>query len=147
MGLFSKKPTRADAYTIQTSVSQVKILYSSLFSANKIDLFISEREELNIEIERLLKYEKKYPNVFYKNQRPSDILRKIQNERAVCERKLIDRNLALIESTLLNYKTERGKRNNFIKETDIIKYYAEELLPETVEYFELQLQKMFPQYI
>ena len=67
MGLFSKKPTRADAYTIQTSVSQVKILYSSLFSANKIDLFISEREELNIEIDRLLNYEKKFPNVFYKN--------------------------------------------------------------------------------
>ena len=147
MGLFSKKPTRADAYTIQTSVSQVKILYSSLFSANKIDLFISEREELNVEIERLLKYEKKYPNVFYKKQRPSDILRQIQNERAVCERKLIDRNLALIERTLLNYKTERGKHNNFIRETDIIKYYAGELLPETVEYFELQLQKMFPQYI
>lgn len=144
---FSKKPTGMDAYYIQSGIDRAKTLYKQMFETDRVDHYLSFRDELNCTINKLLEYEHIYPNVFKAPHRPSDVCAQIQNEQKECEHKLIDRNIIRIERLLLNYKTERGKRNNFVKETDIIKYYAGEFLPETIDYFLDQLQQRFPNYV
>lgn len=88
-------------------------------------------------------YENKFPKYFKK---PSDNLNKITKELPECEKKFVDYTLNNLERKLLNYTTDRGKINNFNKEIDIFHYYAAEFLPETVIYFEKQIEKIFPKY-
>ena len=90
--------------------------------------------------------QKKFPSFFGKNS-PSSNLEKINSERKKMEKKFVDRFLISIEKKLLNYSTDRGKRNNFNKETDKFKYYAGEFLPETVKYFNEMIEERFPEYL
>lgn len=147
MGLFSKKPKGMDKYEIESSMDQAKISNKQMFQSDNIDHYLHYRRELDFRMQKLLNYQSKYPSVFKYPHRPSDVANQIKTERAECEQKFMQRNIIRIERILLNYKTERGKKNNFKKETDIIKHYAGEFLPETVEYFIDQLQERFPEYI
>lgn len=147
MGLFSRKPSKSEAYAIQSGVNQVKALYKSLYSVATVELYADGREELMKTLALLSGYEKKFPQVFLRGQRPADILQQIENERIVCEHKLIDRVMKRIERLLLEYKTPRGKQNNFDKEMELTLHYSGALLPETLNYLNAKAAKMFPDYM
>lgn len=147
MGLFSKNPSKSEAYVIQSSVDRVKVLYKSQYSVCTVQLYAEGRQSIAETLSVLYRYEKRYPHVFLRGQRPSDISQQIENERAVCERKLVDRTLKRIERLLLEYKTPRGKQNNLRKELDLIAYYSDALLPETIAYLNAKAAKMFPEYL
>lgn len=147
MGLFSRKPSKSEAYEIQAGVNQVKSLYKSQYSVATVQLYAEGRQEIVDTLVMLSRYEKKYPHVFLKGQHPSDIMQQIEDERVVCEHKLVDRILKRVERLLLEYKTPRGKQNNLKKELDLVAYYSDALLPETITYLNAKAAKMFPDYI
>lgn len=146
MGLFSKKPNRSQQVYIQSAIDEVQTQYKQVAKAERVDWFLEAYEKTYDAMDYLLKAEKNFPSYFGKH-RPTSNLQKINSERPEMERQFIDRFILSIEKKLLNYSTERGKRNNFNKETDKFRYYADEFLPETVDYFNQMLKERFNQYL
>lgn len=146
MGLFSKKPSGSQQVYIQSAISEVQTKYKYLTTVDRVDWFIEEYENIYRSMNFLLDAEKRFPSYFGKHK-PSTNMKKIESERAEMEIQFIDRFILSIERKLLNYSTDRGKRNNFNKEANKFKYYAAEFLPETVDYFNKVIQERFTEYI
>lgn len=140
------KPTGSQQVYIDSAIHDVQMHYKQVASTTRVDWFIEEYKSTYSSLNYLLDAEKKFPSYFGKNN-PTSNLNKINCERPKMEKKFIDRYILSIEKKLLEYSTERGKRNNFNKETDKFRYYADEFLPESVVYFDKLISERFPDYI
>ena len=145
MGLFSQNPNGKTQGVIAQKAFQVQSSYKMMFDGCGIEVFVNCKKTVFDGVNTLIMYENKFPKYFRK-PKPSDNLNKITKELPECEKKFVDYTLNNLERKLLNYTTDRGKINNFNKEIDIFHYYAAEFLPETVIYFEKQIEKIFPKY-
>jgi len=94
---------------------------------------------------KLLYWEEKYPKAF--NISPCTMVETLINTRNELERDMIDRWIHNLERTLIQYSTEKGKMNNFKKQVDLFKFDSEVLLPESIDYFQSELEKHYSQYI
>lgn len=146
MGLFSKKPTGSQQAYIQSAISEVQIQYKQVAQTERVDWFLEAYKKTYDSMNYLINAEKKFPSYFGKH-RPTTNMQKINSERPEMEKQFVDRFILSIEKKLLNYSTDRGKRNNFHKEVDKFKYYAAEFLPATVDYFNRIIQERFSEYI
>lgn len=146
MGLFSKKPTLTHIHEIESAIFEAQTSYKEVATTDRPDWFIEAYEKTYTSTEFLVKMERKYPS-YFKKPTPSSNLEKINSERKKMEKKFVDRFIISIEKKLLNYSTERGKRNNFNKETDKFRYYAGDFLPETVDYFNKVIKERFSEYL
>lgn len=140
------KPNGSQQAYIQSAISDAQIHYKQVANTNRVDWFIEEYQKTYIAMNYLLEAEKKFPS-YFGNPSPTSNLNKINHERPQMEKKFIDRFILSIEKKLLEYSTDRGKRNNFNKETDKFRYYAGEFLPESVTYFDELISERFPDYI
>ena len=146
MGLFTKNPSQKEQQEISQDIFLVQSSYKTMFDGCGVEVFVSCKQRVFSCLNVLIKYEKKYPS-FFKNPKPTENYNKVIKELPKTERKFVDYTITQIEKKLLNYSTERGKRNNFNKETDKFRYYAGEFLPETVDYFTKIVSERFPQYL
>lgn len=145
MGIFlNKKPDELELMKINSRIEFINDRYKWICSTDDLDAFITGTNLMNEDIKFVLKFKTKYPNYIKKSN--LSILSKISKEKMFVERKFIDRYIMAIERKLLDYTTERGKTNNFNKKVDLLRYYADQLEPETLVYFNSQLSERFPQY-
>lgn len=146
MGLFSKNPTSKEQAEISQNIFWVQSFYKTLHDGCGVEVFADSKQRVFSSLNLLIKYEKKYPS-FFKHPTPTENYNKVLKELPKVEKKFVDYTVVYIEKKLLNYSTDRGKRNNFNKETDKFRYYAGEFLPETVDYFTKMIQERFPEYL
>lgn len=146
MGLFSKKPNQQEQNDISQHIFWVQSFYKSMYDGCGIDVFVDCKNRVFKSLDVLISYEKKY-NSFFKKPKPSDNKEKVIRELPDVERHFVDYTITNLEKKLLNYSTDRGKRNNFNKETDKFRYYADEFLPETVDYFNQLIRERFSEYV
>ena len=146
MGLFSKRPNNEQQVYIKSTINEVQTQYKQVATTTRVDWFLESYKRTYSLMEDLLNVEKKYPT-YFGNQSPSFNMKKIKSERAEMETQFVDRFILSIEKNLLNYSTARGKRNNFNKEVDKFKFYADEFLPETIDYFNKTLNEHFAEYV
>ena len=146
MGLFFKKPNSIEQSEISTLIYNVQTSYRYMHDWCGVEIFVDCKKNVFDDINKLIKYESKYPS-FFKHPTPSENKQKVISELPYVEKKYIDNLIVYIEKKLLNYSTDRGKRNNFNKEADKFRYYAGEFLPETVDYFNKVARKNFSDYI
>lgn len=146
MGLFSKKPNQQEQNDISQHIFWVQSFYESMYDGCGIDVFVDCKNRVFKSLDVLISYEKKY-NSFFKKPKPSDNKEKVIRELPDVERHFVDYTITNLEKKLLNYSTDRGKRNNFNKETDKFRYYADEFLPETVDYFNQLIRERFSEYV
>ena len=146
MGLFSKKPNGSQQVYIQSAINEVQTQYKYLTQVERVDWFVEAYENIYKSMNFLLDSEKRFPSFFGKYT-PSTNMKKIESERNEMEKQFIDRFFLSIEKKLLEYSTMRGKKNNFIKETDKFRYYAGEFLPESVDYFNNIIETRYPEYM
>lgn len=147
MGLFGikKMPTFDEKIKIESELNMLNSYNNGATRVDDVGLFINDIESIKEIVERLIKYERKYPNYF--NPKPSEILKKFRtNNKLILEKNFIDRYIISIEKKLLDYSTIRGKTNNFNKKVDLFRYYAGEFEPENVNYFEIKLRERFPEF-
>ena len=147
MKLFgSKKPSSSEQNQIKEHIRTIELFYKIMYDGCGIDIFVECKNRVLTASTELIKYEEKYPN-FFVAPGPKENSTRILDELPECEREFIDYMLQRLERKLLDYSTDRGKRNNFNKEVDKFKYFAGEFLPETVDYFNQQLQRRFPEFL
>ena len=146
MGIFSKKPSGSQQAYIASAISEVQIQYKNVATTSNIENFLESYRKTKDSMKYLLDAERKFPS-YFRHPKPSENMKKIESERLEMEHQLIDRLIVSIEKRLLDFSTDRGKRNNFNKEVDKFRYYAGEFLPETVNYFENIVKERFPEYI
>ena len=146
MGIFiTRMPKGIDEFEIQNRITQLKYHNEVFPRTNNVLGFLNAIKDVKEDFIFLKRYEKKYPKYF--NPKPSDALAQFNSNMPMIERNFIDRYVQTIERKLLDYSTIRGKRNNLNKMVDIFRYYAEEFLPETLEYFDEILKSRFSDYL
>ena len=144
LNLFVSRPNESDKAFIKIQLDSINYYNDSLKRANNVSSFLYAMNDLKNTLNKLLNYEKKYPNYF--KPKPSEILKNFrENNKLILEHNFVDRYIVEIEKKLLNYSTVRGKSNNFNKMVDIFRFEAGEFEPETVKYFEVELSKNFPE--
>ena len=144
MALFSKKPNQEDTFKINQAMKELNYHNETIVRMDNVEGFLNEIHSLKETVEKLLKYERKYPKVF--NPKPSVILKNFELNKILLEKNFIDRYVEVIERKLLDYSTDRGKKNNLFKKVDLLRYYVDEFDPETLVYFNCRLSERFPQY-
>lgn len=145
MGLFNKRmPDDLDSMKINSLIESLQSRYDWIRQTDDLTAFITGTEFMKQDIEKLLNYEKKYPNFF--KHKPSYGWNIIMKERFLVEQDFIDRYMVSIERKLLDYSTIRGKTNNFNKKVDLFMFYAGEFQPENITYFEQLLAERFPEF-
>lgn len=146
MGIFSKNPSLKEQNEISQNIFWVQSFYKTMFDGCGVEVFVNCKQRVFSSLDLLIKYERKYPS-YFKHPKPTENHKKIIKELPEAEKKFVDYTIINIEKKLLNYSTDRGKRNNFNKETDKFRYYAGEFLPETVDYFTRMINERFPEYL
>ena len=146
MGLFSRNPSRTEQNDISQHIHYVQSSYKMMYDGCGIEVFVDCKNRTLSSLEILVSYENKYHS-YFKKPRPSDNKATVLKELPDVERKFVEYTILNLEKKLLNYSTDRGKRNNFNKEIDKFRYYAGEFLPETVDYFNQMIEERFPEYL
>lgn len=146
MGLFSKNPSKHEQEDITQHIFWIQSFYKTINDGCGIEVFVDCKNRVLNSLEILISYEKKY-NSFFKKPKPSDNKKKIFRELPEIERRFVDYTIVKLEKKLLDYSTDRGKRNNFNKEVDKFMYYAGEFLPSTVDYFNRIINERFSEYM
>ena len=148
MGLLNliMKPSKKEQNEISQNIFQAQSYYDFIKSSCGAESLIDNKKRLLSALIVLVNYETKYPR-YFNHPKPTENLAKVQSELLVLEKKYVDYYMSHIANRLLKYSTTRGKTDNFNKETEAFRRFSADFLPDTIEYFEKQLEIHFNQYL
>lgn len=147
LGKVYKQPKMSefDKLNIESDMKFMKDQIERLKKCDTINKYNAEYKYAMELVKIMVKWESKYP-LSFKDVKPHMIYESMVNERADLQCIMIDNWISNLDRKLLRYTTDKGKRNNFIKEVDIFRYDCTCLHPDAVNYFKESLKAKYPQY-
>lgn len=134
--------------TVQTDLDRANMCVRDVMTAETIRQHVPRFEFAKEASLKLVEDAEKYPSLFENSEiKPSEAYEALLAQKPELEKKIVDNFFYELERYLLNYTTEKGKKNNFKKKTDVFAFDLQELSADTFDYFQQQLHERFPEYL
>lgn len=139
---FEKKPTFQEATTFNSDYASFRDLCSAIPKVDDVDVFVTQRKNLMENLNRMIAFQKKYPKTFKGKDTPLKAAEKMKKDRGQLEKAFVDRYVKAIMRNIIEYKTDRGRKDCLTHAIEVFAFYHDEFLPETIKYFQKTIKKI-----
>lgn len=132
--------------SIESTTNRILDNIEYLKKSETILYFNKNYERIFLYLDDLINQKRNHPNYNFPVD-PDELYSKLKQEKHLLECFVVDNAIEKINRKLLNYTTDKGKYNNFVKEYNIFLYDRDAMSDYSLNYFFQKTKELYPEYI